>query len=74
MSQVTSVPLEGKLSTMAPNLAKSQHELISSMNSSKLFDDDEIAQAASCSVRAVRRIYSNIFHFGSTKAPDNGCG
>lgn len=74
MSQITFVPLEGKLSTMALNLAKSHYELISSMNSSELFNDDEIAQAASCSAPRCPKNTLKYLHFGSTKAPDNGRG
>lgn len=49
------------LATMAPNLALSQHVLIQDMISSKLQDDkalqdDNIAKAAKCSNRTVRRI------------------
>jgi len=67
------------LTTMAPNLAHSNHDLIQSMISSKLQDgngptDDEIAKIAHCTPRTVRSIRRNLRLFGSTKAPSNGAG
>jgi hypothetical protein len=58
---------------MAPNLAKSQHDLISNVISSELHDP-EIAEAAGCSTRFVRAIHANIRYFGTPKAPQNGNG
>ena len=64
---------------MAPNLALSQHLAIRDMILSKSEGDKsltnkEIARAANCSTRSVRRIRSNLLLFGSTKAPPNGGG
>jgi hypothetical protein len=64
---------------MASNLALSKHVLIQDMISSKLQDDEalkevDIAKAAECTDRTVRRIRSNLLLFGSTKAPSNGAG
>lgn len=64
---------------MAPNLADSQHQLISDMilsksEGDKSLKDEEIAHAANCSTRTVRHIRSNLLLFGSTKAPPNGSG
>jgi transposase len=59
---------------MAPNLAKSQIDLITGMNSSELFTGSEIANAANCSARAVRRIRTNIHYYGTPRAPRNGGG
>jgi len=51
--------------TMAPNFAKSTHELIQAMIFSKLHDDrvlkdGDIARTAGCSDRTVRHIRSNL--------------
>ena len=60
---------------MAPNLAKSQTELVGDMIISDLpFTNLEIAKAAGCSTRSIQSIRSNIQHFGSIKAPSNGGG
>jgi hypothetical protein len=53
---------------MAPHLAKSQLALITSMFSSGLFTDSEIATAANC------RIRSNIRYYSAPPAPRNGGG
>ena len=58
---------------MAPNLAKSQHDLISNMISSEA-NDSEIAEAAGCSTRSIRAIRSNIRIFGSSNTPRNSRG
>jgi transposase len=59
---------------MAPNLAESQHAVISDMSRSKLFKANEIAEVASCNPRSIYRINKNLRCFGSTKAPLNGVG
>jgi transposase len=60
---------------MAPNLAKSQTELIGDMIFSGVsFTNSEIAKAAGCSIRCIQAIRSNFQHFGSLKAPRNGGG
>jgi transposase len=59
---------------MAPNLAVSQHVLIRDMIVSGSLKTNEMADAAYCSPRAIKRIRSNLRHFGSTKAPFNGRG
>jgi hypothetical protein len=50
---------------MAPHLAKSQLVLITDMLSSGLFADSQIATAANCGTRGVRRIRSNIRYYGA---------
>lgn len=42
-----------QLHRMAPHLADSQHAIIQDMITSKLFEDDEIANTAGCSPRGV---------------------
>ena len=79
MMPSTGSPAHNPSTTMVPNLARSTHELIQDMISSKLQDDttlrdDDIAKIAGCSTRTVRRIRSNLLLFGSTKAPSNGPG
>jgi transposase len=59
---------------MAPHLAKSQLALITGMLSRGLFTDSQIATAANCSTRGVRRIRSNIRYYGAPQAPQNGGG
>ncbi len=59
---------------MAPHLAKSQVTLITDMISSGSFTNSEIATAANCSSRGVRRIRSNIRYYGAPQAPQNGGG
>jgi transposase len=65
------------LTTMAPNLALSTHDLIQNIISSKFqgdkaLKDDDIAKIADCSDRTVRHIRSNLLLFGSTRALSNG--
>ncbi len=57
---------------MAPNLAASQHQLIGDMILSRSLKQTEMATAAGCSERAIRRRASNLRLFGKTKAPWNG--
>jgi transposase len=59
---------------MAPNLADSQHAVISDMSHSKLFKANEIAKVAGCNPRSIYRINNLLRCFGSTKAPLNGVG
>jgi transposase len=59
---------------MAPNLALSQREMISNMILSSSLKQTEMAAAAGCSERAIRRIRTNLRLFGLTKAPSNGAG
>ncbi|KAK4071524.1 transcriptional regulator family: Helix-turn-helix [Purpureocillium lilacinum] len=64
---------------MAPNLALSQHlairdMILSKSEGDKTLTNKEIARAANCSTRSVRRIRSNLLLFGSTKAPPNSGG
>ncbi|KAK4453047.1 hypothetical protein QBC34DRAFT_376501 [Podospora aff. communis PSN243] len=64
---------------MAPNLTLHKRVLIQSIVNSKLqgdddLKDDEIADVAGCSARAVRRIRSNLLRFGTMTAPPNGAG
>ena len=59
---------------MAPNLAASQRNLIHDMIVSKSFTARQIAEAADCSIRGVKRFRSNMRYFGSMKAPRNGGG
>ncbi|KAK4069801.1 transcriptional regulator family: Helix-turn-helix [Purpureocillium lilacinum] len=73
------LPVRSAFALMAPNLALSQHLAIRDMILSKSEGDKsltnkEIARAANCSTRSVRRIRSNLLFFGSTKAPPNGGG
>ena len=68
-----------RTTTMAPNLALHKHIIIQSIISSKLQgdddpEDDEIAEIAGCTDRAVRRIRSNLLRFGLTTAPPNDAG
>lgn len=59
---------------MAPNLAVSQHAMIHDMLLDGSLKYVEMATAARCSDRAIRRIRSNVRCFGNTKAPPNGVG
>lgn len=59
---------------MAPNLAASQRNLIYDMIVSQSFAARRIAEVAGCSVRGVKRFRSNIYFFGTMKAPWNGGG
>ncbi|CAI0651133.1 unnamed protein product, partial [Colletotrichum noveboracense] len=59
---------------MAPTLAQSQHNLIRDMLTDGSFTNAEIATAARCSARAVRRIRQRLDCFGATRAPPNGAG
>jgi hypothetical protein len=60
---------------MAPRLAASQHALIHDMIvSNKPFSSSCIAKDATCSIRGVKRIRSNMKAFGSVHAPWNGGG
>ena len=60
---------------MAPNLARSTHDLarymINSKSQGEALKDDEIASIARCSARTVRYIRSNLRVFGLTRAPSN---
>jgi transposase len=58
---------------MAPNLTKSQHDIINIMIPSKS-KDTEIAEAAGCTPRSVRAIRSKIHYLGTPKAPRNSPG
>jgi hypothetical protein len=59
------------LLTMAPNLAASQQQIILDMNE---LTSAQMADAAGCSVRAVKYIRSNLRAFVSVEAPWNGGG
>lgn len=59
---------------MAPNLAASQRNLIHDMIVSKSFTAPQIAHAAGCSIRGVKRFRSNMRFFGTMKAPWNDGG
>ena len=59
---------------MAPNLARSQHELIYDMIASKSLSTVQMAEVARCTPRSIKAIRSNIHYFGSTRAPPNGGG
>jgi len=59
---------------MAPNLAASQRNLIYDMIVSKSFTAPQIAHAAGCSIRGVKRFRSNMRFFGTMKVPWNGGG
>jgi len=54
---------------MAPNLAASQRQMIHDMILSNELTAAQMADAAGCSVRAVKYIRSNLRAFGSVKAP-----
>lgn len=59
---------------MTPRLAASQHAMIHNMLVDGSLKGVDMAAAASCSDRAIRRIRSNLRCFGGTKAPPNGVG
>jgi hypothetical protein len=59
---------------MAPNLPASQDTLIQHMIDDGRFTNRQIAEAADCSIPAVKAIKRNIHDFGSTTAPLNGGG
>jgi transposase len=59
---------------MAPNLAPSKHILIQHMIEDGGFQNQEIEDAASCTVRSVKAIRRNLRLFGSTTAPSNRGG
>ncbi len=59
--------------TMAPRLSKTQHELILLMIHRGLSNND-IAKAAPCTARAVRRIRSTFSRFGTTTVPASRTG
>jgi transposase len=59
---------------MAPNLAKSQHQLIHDMILSESLTQVEMADVAGCSERTIRNITSNVQLYGTTKAPGNRAG
>ncbi|KAI1523925.1 transposase [Pyrenophora tritici-repentis] len=59
---------------MAPNLAISQRRMIHDMILSNGLTAAQMADAAGCSVRAVKYIRSNLRAFGSVEAPWNGGG
>jgi hypothetical protein len=59
---------------MAPNLAVSQRRMIHDMILSNELKAAQMADAAGCSVRAVKYIRSNLRAFGSVEAPWNGGG
>ncbi|KAF4432052.1 hypothetical protein CFRS1_v012464 [Colletotrichum fructicola] len=61
-------------STIAPTLARSQHNLNRDVLTDGSFTNAEIATAARCSARAVRRIRQRLDCFGATRAPPNGAG
>ena len=59
---------------MAPNLAASQRDMIRDMIVTRKLTAAQIADAASCSVGAVKYIRSNLRCFGTVRAPCNGGG
>ena len=58
---------------MAPNLTKSQQDIIDNMIHSKS-TNNEIAEAAGCTARSVRAIRSKIHYLGIPRAPRNSPG
>jgi transposase len=56
---------------MTPRLVKSQVTLVTDILLSGSFTNSEIATAANCSPRGVRRIRSNVRYYGSPQAPQN---
>ena len=63
------------LRRMAPYLALSTLELIHDMiNSDEPLTTFQMAAAAGCSKRAIKRIHSNLKLFGSVRAPPNNVG
>lgn len=64
---------------MAPNIALAQRRLIEDAIYVKLRGgnaptDEDIAKIAASTTRTVRRNRSNLFRFGTTRAPSNGAG
>jgi hypothetical protein len=59
---------------MAPNLAPSQHDPIRAIILDKMLKTREMANVAECSERSIKAIRSNLYYFGTTKAPPNGGG
>jgi transposase len=59
---------------MAPKLANSQHVMIRDMIQSGSLSTTDMAKAAGCSCRAIKRIRSNLRCFGTTGAPPNRRG
>jgi transposase len=59
---------------MASNLANSQRRMIHDMILSNELTAAQMADAAGCSIRAVKYIRSNLRAFGSIEAPWNGGG
>ena len=59
---------------MAPNLAASQRDMIRDMIVTEMLTAAQIADAASCSVGAIKYIRSNLRCFGTVRAPYNGGG
>lgn len=59
---------------MAPVLDEAKHDILKELILDAKFSDGKISKVVKCSIRAVRRIRSNLRHFGSTKAPLNGGG
>jgi hypothetical protein len=57
---------------MAPNLARSQHDLIRDMILDESLTQVKIANVASYSDRTIRNIDTNMRLFGNTRAPANG--
>jgi hypothetical protein len=53
---------------MPPALSDTQLDIVKTMLNGK-FDQAKIAEAASCSIRQVKRIKKNIDIFGMAKAP-----
>lgn len=61
-------------STMAPNLAESQHHLIRDMLLGGSLTQVEMTNFAGCSDRTIRNVGTNMRLFSKTKAPANGAG
>jgi transposase len=59
---------------MAPNLARSQHDLIRDMILDGSLTQVKMANVAGCSDRTIRNIDTNMRLFGNTRAPANGAG
>jgi transposase len=59
---------------MAPNLARSQHDLVRDMILDGSLTQVKMANVAGCSDRTIRNIDTNMRLFGNTRAPANGAG
>jgi len=59
---------------MAPNFARSQHNLIRDMILDGSLTQVEMASVVGCSDRTIRNIDTNMRLFGGTRAPGNGAG